>query len=93
MGYLSESLQARVIGATYEFAEMGDFFAHLSRGKQVVLDVQRRRPSAWLSWDDDQIGWPKRAEKHALFTDPYEGIGEPEVHAKARERLAAQGKS
>lgn len=86
--YLPESLQVRVIGATYEFAEPGDFFAYLSRGEQVVLDAQRRRPSAWLALDDDQVGWPKWAEKHVLFTDPYEGISLPEVLGAARAKVA-----
>jgi hypothetical protein len=78
----------RVIGATYELAETGDYFAHLSRGEQVVLDVQRRRPSAWLALDDDQIGWPKWADKHVVFTDPYEGLSPPQVQDAIREHLA-----
>lgn len=85
--YLPESLQARVVGATYEFAEPGDYFAHLSRGEQVVLDVQRRRPSAWLALDDDRIGWPKWAEKQVVFTDPYEGISPPAIQEGIREQL------
>lgn len=85
---LPESLRARVIGATYEVAEPGDYFAHLSRGEQVVLDVERRRPSAWLALDDDLIGWPKWAEKHVVFTDPYEGISLPEVRDAVRAKLA-----
>lgn len=86
--YLPESLQARVIGATYEFAEPGDYFAYLSRGEQVVLDVQRRRPSAWLALDDDQVGWPKWAEKHVVFTDPYEGLSNRDVLQAAREKMS-----
>jgi hypothetical protein len=86
-GYLPESLRARVTGATYELAEPGDFFSYLSRGEQVILDVQRRRPSAWLALDDDRIGWPKWAEKHVVFTDPYEGISPPEIQDVIREQL------
>ena len=33
---LPKSLLTRVIGATYEFAEPGDHFAHLSRREQVL---------------------------------------------------------
>lgn len=85
--HLPASLQARVIGATYEFAQPGDYFAHLSRGEQVTLDVQRRRPSAWLALDDDQVGWPKWAARHVVFTDPYEGVSVAHVQAAVRKRL------
>ena len=54
-----------------------------------MLDVERRRPSTWLASDDDQVGWPKWAEKHVVFTDPYEGISPVELQARVRERLAA----
>jgi hypothetical protein len=91
-GYLPESLRTPVLGATYEFAEPGDYFAQLSRGEQVILDVQRRQPSAWLALDDDRIGWPPWAEKYVVFTDPCEGISKPGVHAYARERLAVLGR-
>lgn len=86
-GYLPESLRTRVIGATYEAAEPGDFFAHLSRGEQVVLDVQRRKPSAWLALDDDRIGWPAWAQGQVVFTDPYEGISIPELQSSIRAKL------
>lgn len=86
--HLPEGLQQRVIGATYELAEPGDYFAHLSRGEQVVLDVQRRRPSVWLALDDDQVGWPKWAEKNVVFTHTYEGISPLEIQDVIRERLA-----
>lgn len=86
--YLPESLQARVVGGTYEFAESGDYFAYLSRGEQVVLDVQRRRPSAWLALDDDVVGWPQWSSQHLLLTDPYEGISPPHLQEELRRRLA-----
>lgn len=89
--HLPEPLRRRVIGATYELAQPGDFFGHLSRGEQVLLDVQRRRPSAWLALDDDRIGWPKWAEKHVVLTDPSEGISPQEVQSEVRARLRAVG--
>lgn len=85
---LPQSLQHRVIGATYELAEPGDYFAYLSRGEQVVLDVQRRKPSAWVALDDDVVGWPKWSLEHLVATDPYEGISLPAVQAKIRTKLA-----
>jgi hypothetical protein len=86
--HLSPSLQQRVIGATYELAQPGDHFSHLSRGEQVLLDVQRRRPSRWLALDDDRVGWPKSAEPHVVFTDPYEGVSPPDIQAEIRARVA-----
>jgi hypothetical protein len=88
---LPRSPQERVIGATYELAQPGDSFAYLSRGEQVLLDVQRRRPSAWLALDDDRIGWPKWAEAHLVVTDPYEGVSPSAVQAAIRAKLADLG--
>jgi hypothetical protein len=84
---LSEALQPRVIGATYELAQPGDQFAYLSRGEQVLLDVQRRKPSAWLAVDDDRIGWPRWAEQHLVVTDPYEGISPPRIQDALKKKL------
>lgn len=89
MRHLPQSLQERVDGATYELAEPGDYFAHLSRGEQVILDVQRRRPAAWLALDDDPVGWPKWAEPRLVLTDPYEGISAAEVQQAIRTQLEA----
>jgi hypothetical protein len=86
--YLPDSLRARVVGATYEFAEPGDHFPHLSRGEQVVLDVQRRKPSSWVALDDDVIGWPKWAMSNFVQTDPYEGISPAVVLRSIRAKLA-----
>jgi hypothetical protein len=86
---LPEALRERVVGATYELAQPGDYFRHLSRGEQVLLDVQRRQPSAWVALDDDRVGWPTWAEENVVFTDPYEGLSAPEVQQSLRTRLAA----
>jgi hypothetical protein len=85
---LPAALQARVIGATYELAAPGDHFGYLSRGEQVLLDVERRRPSSWLALDDDVIGWPKWALEHLAATDPYEGLSPQEVRLEIRRKLA-----
>jgi len=87
MQRLPESLQARVVGATYELARPDDFFANMPRGEQVALDVERRLPSTWLALDDDMVGWPKWTEARVLFTDPYEGISPCQIQATLRARL------
>lgn len=86
--YLPESLRARVVGVTCEFAEPGDYFARLSRGEQVLLDVERRRPSAWVALDDDVVGWPKWAERHVVFTDPYDGTSPANVRTEIEKQLS-----
>lgn len=88
LGWLPANLQARVVGATYELAEPGDHFAYLSRGEQVALDVQRRKPFAWMALDDDVIGWPKWAQNCLVATEPYEGISPPGVQASIRTKLS-----
>jgi hypothetical protein len=85
--HLPVSLRQRVVGATGDLAEPEDLFPFLSRGEQVLLDVQRRRPSTWLALDDDVVGWPKWAEAHVVLTDPYEGISPLTVQHAVRMKL------
>lgn len=88
VGRLPPALQRRVVGATGDVAEPGDLFGYLSRGEQVALDVERRRPSGWLALDDDMVGWPKWTQSHVIFTDPYEGVSPASIQAAVRAALA-----
>jgi hypothetical protein len=81
---LPTGLRHRVVGATYHSQMADDAFDLLPRWAQVIGDVHRRRPASWLAIDDDHIGWPVHLAKHLVVTDPYEGIGLPEVQAKLR---------
>jgi hypothetical protein len=85
---LLPGLRSRVVGGTYHSDMPGDGYDLLPRWAQIVNDVHRRQPAAWLALDDDIIGWPDWARAHLLPTDPYEGISQMEVQAELRRRLA-----
>jgi hypothetical protein len=54
-------------------------FEATSRRRQVLDDVERRRPSAWLAIDDDASGWGSTLDAYVVVTDPIFGISEPTV--------------
>ncbi len=66
-------LQARVIGATHHSAMPQDVFANMPRGEQVLSDVRRRKPSAWVALDDDIEG-PSAYQRGLVATDPAQGL-------------------
>lgn len=53
-------------------------FDFLTRAHQVLNDVDRRQPGAWLAVDD-ALGWPPEAEPHFVPSHPSNGIAEPSV--------------
>jgi len=85
--YLPAALRRRCIGATFH-REMDRYsFEAASRGHQVLDDVSRRRPTAWLAIDDDFTGWGPWKETHVVITDPVLGISEPAVLQQLRTAL------
>jgi hypothetical protein len=80
------ALRSRVVGATYHSQMDAWWFSQLPRGKQVLLDVCRRRPSSWLALDDDRDGWGAFND-HVVWTDPMDGIAHPAVLADLTRRL------
>jgi hypothetical protein len=86
---LPEALQDRVIGGTFHSKHMREGeFLELHRGQQVAADATRRQPRDWLALDDDEEGWGGNAHHHIL-THMYEGISDPEVLAKTKNKLEA----
>ena len=75
---LPQRLQARVIGATFHSRMDETAFRELSRGRQVLSDVGRRMPTAWLAIDDVDDGWDG-AREHVVITGETLGIAEPAV--------------
>ena len=67
VSYLTPGLQRRVIGATYHRRMDQGAFLGLSRGQQVLADVGRRRPSAWLALDDDHEDWPEHVRNRLVW--------------------------
>ena len=70
---LPTALQARVIGATHHSGMPQEAFVVMSRGEQVLGDVRRRRPSAWLALHDDSEG-PSAYQRGLVQTDPAMGL-------------------
>jgi hypothetical protein len=86
---LPEGLQRRVIGGTFHSRHMhrSEFQYEKTRGQQVIEDVLRRRPRAWLALDDNVEGWPPESAGRFIQTDPSEGISAPVVLKTLKERL------
>lgn len=90
---LTPGLRARCIGSTYHYGIKGDAWHHLSRGEQVTRDAAVRQPRSWLALDDDGVDWPVATLGNFIQTDPYEGIGLPDIQAAIRERLQSMAAS
>jgi len=89
-GRLSAELQGRCVGGTFHRRETRkSWFQTIPRPEQVLADVKRRQPTAWLAVDDWQDGWPNWAEKHLVPTDSVLGIAAPVVLAELKAKLAA----
>lgn len=84
---LPVALRERVVGATWHSAMDATAFAALSRGQQVLGDVGRRQPTAWLALDDDAEGWPLEAKANLLHCASPQGLADPAVIQKLREWL------
>lgn len=86
---LPASLAERVIGATYHSSmRHSREYARMSRGQQILSDVERRLPHAWLAVDDDDELWPDAHLHNLILTHPDHGISDPAVLASLSEALA-----
>jgi len=71
---LPGGLRARCVGATFHSEMNRHAFESLHRGQQVLEDVARRQPRAWLAIDDARDGWPPSMDANVVLSDPTEGI-------------------
>ena len=87
MKRLSPSIRKRVVGATFntQMNRMSYFFT--SRGIQVLLDVEKRKPKNWLALDDDTEPWVLGTHSNFVQTNPELGISDPKVIRLIRQRL------
>jgi hypothetical protein len=83
---LTPALQARVIDYT-RWDQHSNPFAVIPRGLQVTRDAKQRQPRKWLAIDDDDEGWDA-ARANLVLSHQYEGIGDKEVFAELKRRLA-----
>jgi hypothetical protein len=90
--FLPESLQRRVIGATYDPQSPDAWrFARLTRYDAIALDVQRRKPKTrWLALDDDARGWPRNEYESLVLVNAQLGLACPGAQALLHARLAAR---
>lgn len=87
---LSPSLQARVIGATFHNRAMRkDEFDQMSRGAQILADVERRHPQRWFAIDNDGVGWPEHLREHLVLTQDQLGLSEQGVQEQIQKILDA----
>jgi len=84
----SESLRARVIGATFHSGMDGHAFLALPRGLQIWRDAERRKPADWIAVDDDHQNWPTSALDHYVRTHAADGISDPQVRLELENKLA-----
>jgi len=85
--FLLPALRTRCVGATWH-QDMGRYrFDFMSRGEQVLDDVERRRPKTWLAIDDDTTGWGAAAASHLVATHPVDGLSHPAVFLRLAEVL------
>ena len=88
-GYLPQTLQQRMVGATFHKRHMRkDEFSNLTRYEQIMADVQRRRPTRWIAIDDDLQGWPGRALQNLVPMPPMLGLSSPAAELDLQRRLA-----
>jgi hypothetical protein len=86
---LSNVLQQRVIGSTFDYADMDRVrFSHTVRGRQVMLDVAARRADWWIAVDDDSRGWPEDYLDRLILTRGATGLSDPHVQERLRWMLA-----
>ncbi len=77
---LSQTLQERVIGATFHNRLMQKVeFDFVSRGQQVWNDVQRRQPVSWFAIDNDEKGWPEHCRDRLIKTEDRLGLSDAVV--------------
>ena len=87
---LSPALRERVIGSTFHHpGVLQSVFDTLSRGQQILGDVERRKPANWLALDDDDFGWPAAVREHLVLTDGTRGISDPDLQLQLQQRLQA----
>lgn len=90
--HLPADLASKVVGATYHSRmQYGrPEFEQMSRGQQVLADVERRRPGAWLAVDDDGELWPATHLEKLVLSHPDAGISGPSVRQGLEEALARE---
>lgn len=86
LSHLPAPLAGRVIGSTWDTPMTPHQL--VARGRQVLADVERRSPDAWLAIDDNDENWPEAHLLSLVRTHPRTGISEPAVLTALTSALA-----
>lgn len=92
--WLPEGLRQRFVGGTFHKLVHGadpwaiSAFKSKSRGEQIVTDVRRRKPRAWIALDDDTEGWPLAALENLIACDGHQGLSSAAVRLRLSQKLA-----
>jgi hypothetical protein len=93
---LPESVQDRVIGATYHSSmESGPDsipWMERTRWQQIATYLSRNKVQDWIALDDDAAGWPDDQRHRLLYCDPQTGLAGLDYDA-TKAALRACGKA
>jgi len=93
--YLPQSIQQRVIGATYHSGYAREHgitkrdWPTLSRFQQIMMYVARNPGQDWIALDDDDDGWPDQQRHYLVHADSELGLSNPVTVKQLRDALAA----
>ena len=86
--FLPTTVQARVIGATYDPRSPEAWrWDRLGRYDTIAQDVRRRQPKRWLALDDDGLGWPANEHAGLVLVPAALGLACPVAQELLRSRL------
>lgn len=91
--FLPQSLRSRFIGGTFHRRHHGadewilQSFRAAPRWQQILSDVGRRHPVAWLALDDDVKDWPVDLLPNLIACEGDTGLSDRRVQAELREKL------
>lgn len=90
---LPPELRTRFIGGTFHKRHHGtdpwllQSFRATPRWEQIVADVKRRRPRAWLALDDDVENWPSELLGNLVKCDGATGLSSVSTRRELEEKL------
>ncbi|MCT9811357.1 HAD domain-containing protein [Acidovorax sp. Be4] len=91
--WLPATLRARFVGGTFHRRHHGadpwilEAFRATPRWRQILADVERRLPRAWLALDDDVADWPEQLRQNLIACNGTTGLSCPHVQDELREKL------
>jgi len=85
--HLPESLQQRVIGATWHSRKEQYRWHSLTRYQQIYEYIIRHQIGKWLAIDDDDDGWGEKYRGNLVHCDEWWGLGSAETQRELIEKL------